>query len=751
MRLPYRIYLILLLALGGASYLHSQPRITYPNGGESFYPGQKLIIRWDGADASEIVGLEYSTDGGDSWKSITDAASGLQHTWYVPQQLPSDRCLLRITYTSGKPQIFLGHDDEILDVGFSSDERSIIAHSSRLVGLTVKDRISGETRWKVGDAEWARPNPAHNVVVTISNNTAVLRDVMTGTVIDSLSEAAKKVSHARFSPDGSMLVTVGTDGAVMLWDGESGAFRKTLGRHDANTTYLRFSRNGERVVSRGQFDGIMKVWDLKSGDLVQTIVTPVQEIVSVALNRDGTKVAAIYYGSSVARVWDVASGKELFSFPGEKLVIFSHDGSQILTGTQWEGARVYDAGSGALIQAFEEANKELVGAVYSPDGEKVALLHGEGDVTLWDVRTGGLQKTLKGHSKLVYCAEFSKDGRYLITGSRDKTVLLWDLQGAQSGADLSDATFTIWPSTLAIFTLDLGNTPYGYRHDSTVTAAIRNPENKPLLVGNLRFGGADSTSFSLIGGMTSLEVPAGGSADLAVRFIPAAARAHQAVLQFDAHGMGYQLQLRGNGVKMDLVPQVDAIDFGEVPVNSTIDTTVTAVVRNMTREQMRIDSVTVLPAFYLQTPTSWRRDTVIAPGAVLGLRLTFSSNFQWSYRQPLRIFYGGRDSLTIFAIAESVLPASVSYQAEDGSESVVVQPNPARDWVEASIRTDGPGIVRASVRDLLGVVHKEEKLQVPGEGEHHLRMNISDLPSGRYLLVIDSPSGNKSVPLSIVR
>ncbi len=749
MRLPPKIYLLMLLALGAASSLHSQPRITYPNGGEFFYPGQDILIRWEGADSIQVVGLEYSSDGGDSWKSITAAASGLQHPWRVPQY-SSDRYLVRALYTSGGPQAFEGPSYEIYDVGYSSDERLIMAHSFLLGGLIVKDRNSGATRWQVEDAKWGRPSPAHNVAVTVSRKIAVLRNMETGAVIDTLREAAGNVNNARFTPDGSLLVSVGTDGAVMVWNGVSGAYVKTLGNHTSNVSYARFSGDSRRIVTLGQSDATLKVWDLQSGKQVQSIALT-SNIRAAALSPDGTRVAGASDGGAAAQMWDVATGNRLFTMPGRRKVVFSPDGAQILVGPGSEETNVYNASDGALLHTFTHNGKGFGDAYYSSDGERIALLHDDGDISLWNARTGELEKTLKANGSTINCLEFSKDGRYIISGGRDNTIRLWDLQGAQSGTDVSDAPFTIWPPTLAISMLDMGNTPYGYRRDSTVTAVIRNPDTRPLLVGNLRFSGADSTSFSLIGEITSLEVPANGSADIAVRFTPSAARAHQAVLQFDAHGMGYQLQLRGSGVKMDLVPQVDAIDFGKVPVKATRDTIVTAVVRNMTREEIRIDSVTVLPGFYLQTPTSWRRDTVIAPGGVLGLRLSFSASSPWLYRRPLQIFYSGRDSLTIFAIAESIVPASVSYQAGSGNGGVLVQPNPASSWVDVRVGMEGPGLVRATVCDLLGAVRKEDVLRVDSEGAHYVRIDVSDLPSGRYLLVIDIPSGKKSVPLSIVR
>jgi len=76
------------------------PQVTVtvlrPNGGERFLAGSEEELTWEGVMPEEKVKLEYSTDGGASWRHISDDATGLRHAWRVPR-LPSDRCLLRVT------------------------------------------------------------------------------------------------------------------------------------------------------------------------------------------------------------------------------------------------------------------------------------------------------------------------------------------------------------------------------------------------------------------------------------------------------------------------------------------------------------------------------------------------------------------------------------------------------------------------------------------------------------------------------
>ncbi len=70
--------------------------VLRPNGGEIFAVDSDEELTWEGVMPEEKVKLEFSTDGGSSWMSITGEATGLRHVWRVPRS-PSDRCLLRVT------------------------------------------------------------------------------------------------------------------------------------------------------------------------------------------------------------------------------------------------------------------------------------------------------------------------------------------------------------------------------------------------------------------------------------------------------------------------------------------------------------------------------------------------------------------------------------------------------------------------------------------------------------------------------
>ncbi len=72
--------------------------LTYPNGGESFVPGNVYNIRWDALENSGSFKLEYSSDNGANWNLITNTIAATQRyfDWTAPSAL-SGKYLVRVT------------------------------------------------------------------------------------------------------------------------------------------------------------------------------------------------------------------------------------------------------------------------------------------------------------------------------------------------------------------------------------------------------------------------------------------------------------------------------------------------------------------------------------------------------------------------------------------------------------------------------------------------------------------------------
>ncbi|MFN8299565.1 MAG: hypothetical protein U0T75_10690, partial [Chitinophagales bacterium] len=77
------------------------PLLTAPNGGEVWRSGNTHQITWDASTVASNVSIEYSTNNGATWSTITTSASNTgTYNWNIPYMLSTTQALVRITNTS---------------------------------------------------------------------------------------------------------------------------------------------------------------------------------------------------------------------------------------------------------------------------------------------------------------------------------------------------------------------------------------------------------------------------------------------------------------------------------------------------------------------------------------------------------------------------------------------------------------------------------------------------------------------------
>ena len=208
------------------------------------------------------------------------------------------------------------------------------------------------------------------------------------------------IAAVDYSPDGKQVISVGNDGAVIIWSIENKKQNKKQTRllgHDGHVNSVSWSSNGKYIATSGS-DGTARIWNAVLGDEVTKLEGKTG---SWLLSSDNIKTIVFSKQNNiVATISESKAGVELYRVP---------EGTLISTISDWFG-----------IQSI----------AFSPDGTTIVTAGGQGTLSTdhfirgWSVETGeqlwefeekfviGLSLSMEEERKKIATA--SKSGRVCI-------------------------------------------------------------------------------------------------------------------------------------------------------------------------------------------------------------------------------------------------------------------------------------------------------------------------------------------------
>ncbi|KAF8720827.1 hypothetical protein RHS02_08964, partial [Rhizoctonia solani] len=111
-------------------------------------------------------------------------------------------------------------------------------------------------------------------------------------------------------------------------------------------------------------------------------------------------------------------------------VVFSPDGTLLLSGSEDMSVRVWRVSDGSAVTAPFRGHTDTVQSVaVSPDGILVASGSYDKTVRVWRIADGSLAAgPFVGHTGTIMSVGYSPDGTRVISGSRDRTVRVWNVR-----------------------------------------------------------------------------------------------------------------------------------------------------------------------------------------------------------------------------------------------------------------------------------------------------------------------------------
>ena len=114
-----------------------------------------------------------------------------------------------------------------------------------------------------------------------------------------------------------------------------------------------------------------------------------------------------------------------------KSAAFSPDGARIVTASDDETARVWEAASGQQVAELKGHGGSVKSAAFSADGARIITASADGTARVWEAASGQQVAKLKGTGGSVNSAAFSPDGARVVTASNDYTARVWEVASGE--------------------------------------------------------------------------------------------------------------------------------------------------------------------------------------------------------------------------------------------------------------------------------------------------------------------------------
>jgi len=301
-----------------------------------------------------------------------------------------------------------------------------------LGGSVVRGQELGEVRsWTgtLGKSQFGVFSNNGTRLVFADGNDAVIVDTVDGRNSIRLSGHTKPVSVARYSGDGTRIVTVGQDETIRRWDAESG---KQISEVAANTgspsTILSVSKNGSLIGFTTGSDRIMRVMDLFRKVERQRIGLKAKELHWRSVSPD-CRLAMSNGITNLTTFWDTSTGNYTRINNGHHNYCgqFSHDGTAAILGGgfAWD---IWNIQRKTKVAAGTVTGGHVYAIASSKSGDRLLTGLSDGTVWVWDVRAGKELMVLRGHEKAVRAVMVSPDRRYAVSGDQLGTIILWRIR-----------------------------------------------------------------------------------------------------------------------------------------------------------------------------------------------------------------------------------------------------------------------------------------------------------------------------------
>ena len=306
--------------------------------------------------------------------------------------------------------------------------------ASVLSAQDLSNAILAKSDTSISSVAW---NSDGKLFATTWNNSVILWDAESNTVLSVYSGHTGPIKKVRFSKDDQWLLTVGQDNTVIIRKmDEQGSASKINGSGFLPVRDAVFVNNGYSIMA--PLDGFNTNYCFRLMLTGQFVSKPVTEsaapIYALDINDDG-RLLLVGAQDGTVQVIDTSTYMVVSAFPRYVLSqippVFTPDGRHFLSAADKTNLIISPVGGNDAI-IIRDGDQPVNSAVISKDGRMVATATKNGMIKVYDTADSSLvyQFTMRfSPMDVVNSLAFSPDGEFLLAGTEQGYILRWSLTG----------------------------------------------------------------------------------------------------------------------------------------------------------------------------------------------------------------------------------------------------------------------------------------------------------------------------------